>query len=63
MGNTWDIKGETVKIENSSALVVMRQLEKRLSGHQRLSTWEALQCDKKIHLGERFSSREPLLER
>lgn len=51
-----------MKLESSSALAVMGQLEKWLSGYERLNTWEALGYNTKIQLGERFSLREKLLE-
>ena len=44
-----------MKLESSSALAVMGQLEKWLSGYERLNTWEALGYNTKIQLGERFS--------
>lgn len=51
-----------MKLESSSALAVMGQLEKCLSGYERLNTWEALGYNTKIQRGERFSLREQLLE-
>lgn len=34
-------------MENSSVLIVMRELEKWVSGRKRLSTWEVLRCAQK----------------
>lgn len=54
--------GERVRIENSSALIAMKQLEKWLSGHKRLSTWQSLDVHKRLRLREILLDSEVLLE-